>query len=126
MSQWFDSPTRPFVSSAALGEHLRVKFSSGKMALAGIADKELGTVKDAVFAADKDMAVILTSKQGTTLMVANAAMAVDADVFTAASGKVGPSASTAFYIGKVVASPASADGDIIEVLRQPHGDTPVV
>jgi len=125
MAQYVEAPTKTFTCGAAIAQHLRVKFSSGKMAVAGLTDREIGTMEEASFADLDDRAVRLASAQGTVKMVANAALALGASVFTAAAGKVGPSLATGYYIGQVVGAAATADGDVVEVLRQPHGDTPV-
>lgn len=124
MAEQYDSRNRMFTAGAAIAKHLRVKLSSGKLAAAGIADKEIGTLIEASFADLDVRPVRLRTAQGTTKFVANAALAVGADVYTAASGKVGASATTAFYIG-VALSASGADGDVIEVLRNTHGDTAV-
>ena len=56
-------------------------------------------------------------------MVAIEALAVAAPVYTEAAGKVQDTAqATAFLVGTALTA-AGADGDIIEVLRNSHGDT---
>jgi len=56
-------------------------------------------------------------------MVASKAIAVGDTVYTAASGKISDTQATgAFEIG-VALEAATADGEIIEVLRIGHGDT---
>lgn len=117
MSQWVDTNTRTFIAGGAYAQFLRVKLSSGVLAVAGITDKELGTLERASFASGDPVSVILRNKVGTKVMVANGAISLGADVFTAANGKVGPSASTAFLVGTALQA-AAADGDLIEVL--PH------
>lgn len=124
MSQFVDGSTKSFIAGAAIARFLRVKLVTGQLQLAGIVDKELGVLRDAAFAAGDQKAVILRNKQGTIPMVANGAIAAGGSVFTAANGKVGPSASTAFLIGTALEA-AAADGDIIEVLPNVHGDTVV-
>lgn len=118
------SGVRNFIAGGAIAVDLRVVLSSDKLAVAGITDKEIGTIRIAALADDDVRPVTLRTAQGTVRMVANAAIAIGADVFTAAVGKVGPSATTAFFLGEALTASA-ADGDIIEVLRNSHGDTAV-
>jgi hypothetical protein len=119
-----DSGISTFTAGAAIGQYLRVKLTAGVLALAGITDRELGTMEEASFANGDVRAVRLRNKQGTRKMVANAALAVGVDCFTAANGKVGASASTAYREG-VVLTASAADGDIIEVATDPDGGTVV-
>lgn len=117
MPGYVDTPTRTFTAGAALGADLRVVLSSGKLALAGINDVELGTMEAAVFA-DLDLASVrLNTARGTSRFIAAAAIAVGADVYGAASGKVNDVGGGA-YIG-VALSAAAGDGEVIEVLRLP-------
>lgn len=126
-SSYVETATRtfPLDGSTAIAKHLRVTLSSGNLALAGIADKELGTMEYEVFSGNEEGTVRLRNSPGTKLMVASAAITAGAAVFTAASGKVGNSAATAFLIGTALTA-AAADGDIIEVLPNVHGDTAAV
>lgn len=109
-------------AGAAIGQYLRVIITSGKLALAGITDRELGTLNEASFADGDVRSVRLRNATGTRKMVANAAIAVGAQVFTAASGKVGASASTAYREG-IALTATGADGEIIEVAMDPDGGT---
>ena len=120
--QKVDTGMRTFTSGEAISQYLRVKFSSGKIVKAGLTDKELGVVTRDVAAQDELVAVDLRNKQGTLIMVASAALAVGANVFTAASGKVGASATGAFLIGTALTA-ATGDGSLFEVLPNVHGDT---
>jgi hypothetical protein len=106
--------------------HLRVKLDSdGRVTVAGLADKEIGTVVTPAFAAGDPVTVRLRSAAGTHKMVAVEALAAGATVYTEASGKVqDTAASTAFQIGTALEA-ATADGDVIEVLYGNHGDTAV-
>lgn len=125
MSQMVETPTRTFTTGAALARYLRVVLSAGKLAAAGIADRELGQTERRTYADGDAVAVRLRNAPGTCIMIANAALAVGADVFTAAAGKVGASASTARKIGTAL-SASAADGDAIEVLRHAADETAVV
>jgi len=124
MAQLVESAGRSFVAGAAIAQYLRVTLSSGKLAAAGLTTREIGVLEAASFADLDVRSVRLRTAQGTCKMVANAALAVGASVYTAASGKVGPSLSTGFLLGTAL-SASTADGDVIEVLRSSHGDTAV-
>lgn len=123
MSQQFETGIRPDIAAGALGLHLRVK-TTGALALAGITDREIGTIVKQTFANLDVTAVSLVNKPGTVKMVAAGAISKNALVFTAASGKVDATASTAFLIG-IAMEAAGADGDVIEVLRTGHVQTAV-
>jgi len=117
MSQNVDTNFGTFIAGAAIGRFLRVKLSSGKLAAAGIADKEIGTLEEDATGDLHVVRVRLRTATGTRKMIAAAAITAGADCFTAAAGKVSVSASTAFLLGSALEA-AAADGDIIEVL--PH------
>lgn len=127
MSQYDDSGVKTFVASAAIAKNARVTLASGNtVAEAGITAKDIGTALNEAFASGDRVAVKLRTAPGTHKMIAAAAVTLGATVFTAASGKVSVSASTAFQIGNVVGIDGTvADGDIIEVLYNAHGDTAV-
>lgn len=123
MSQFVDGNTKTFLASGALAQYARVKLdSNGALALAGATDKEIGTATREAFAAGDPIAVKLRSAAGTHKMIAEDAISVNDAVFTTASGKVGDSATGAFALGTALGA-ATADGDIIEVLYNAHGDT---
>jgi hypothetical protein len=105
-------------AGGAIAQHLRVKLSAGVLAVAVLADRELGTLEEEAFASGDIRAVKLRNHPGTRKMIANAAIAVGADVFTAAAGKVGATATGAFREG-IALTAAAADGDIIEVATDP-------
>lgn len=107
-----------FTAGAAIAKHLRVKLASGVLAAAGVADKELGTALNASFASGDLITVSLRNSSGTKKMIAAGAIAVGADVYTAASGKVNDTAATTSYLLGTALEAAAADGDVIEVL--PH------
>ena len=124
MSQYVETPTKSFVAGAAIAQHLRVKLSAGKLAVAGITDKEIGTIIQAAFADGDVVGVRLRTAQGTTKMIANATGCVaGAEIYTAASGKVSPTYATGSYPIGMALEASTADGDVIEVLRNSHGDT---
>lgn len=115
MSQFFDTSTRPDVAASAIAQHLRVK-TSGALALAGAADVELGTMEVACTAAGPTTVRLRTAK-GTCKMVASGAITAGVTVYAAASGKIASSGTVT--IGTALEA-ATADGDVIEVLR--HAD----
>lgn len=113
MSQYVETPTKGFSCSGALAQYLRVKTPSS-LAAAGADEMELGTLEEASFAALDVRAVRLRTAQGTAKMVAAGAITAGADVYAAASGKI---AATGYvYIGQALEA-ASANNDVIEVLR---------
>lgn len=119
MSAYNDTTTRNLPASGALGQYLRVKEnSSGQAALAGANDAEFGVTEKAVFTANEPTPIRMRTAQGTYKMVANGAVTAGATVYGAASGKVSATAGTV-VIGTAV-NAAGADGDIIEVLRDPQ------
>lgn len=116
MSQFVDEGTRTFQAGAAIAKYLRVKLTAGKLAVAGATDFDIGVMEDAATAADQYLAVRLRNAEGTFPMVASEAISINADVYGAAGGKVSDTQNELF-IGTALQA-ASADGSIIEVLRQ--------
>jgi hypothetical protein len=111
MSQSNDTGYFTVTFTEAVGQYLRTN-ADGE--LCGIAERGIGEA--CVDAAVGDVAAVaLHSKQGTKKVVAAAAIAKDAIVYTAASGKVSVSASTAFPLG-IALEAATADGDVIEIM----------
>ncbi len=115
MSQFVETACKAFTAGAAIAKHLRVKLSSGKLAAAGVSDQSIGTIEQASFADGDVVAVRLRTAQGTVKMVAAGAITAGANVYAAASGKI-DDAVTPFPEG-IALEAATADGDIIEVLR---------
>lgn len=123
MSQYVETACKAFTAGVAIPKHSRVILSSGVLAIAGLAEKEIGTAEVAAFAAGDVIPVRLRTAQGTCKMIAIEALAQMAPVYTETDGKVQDTAqATSFLIG-VALEAATADGDIIEVLRNTHGDT---
>lgn len=124
MSQYLDGNVKTFTADEAIAVNLRVKLDSdGRVTVAGLADKDIGTAVTPAFAAGDDISVRLRTAAGTHKMVAVEALAVGATVYTEAAGKVQDTAqATAFQVGTALEA-ASADGDVIEVLYNAHGDT---
>lgn len=126
MSQYSDHNYKTFTADEAIAVHLRVKLDSdGKVTVAGLTDKEIGTAVTPSAAAGETISVKLRTGAGTHKMVAIEPLAVGATVYTEANGKVqDTAASTSFQVG-IALEAAGADGDIIEVLYNAHGDTAV-
>lgn len=124
MSQFVDSNVKAFVADEAIPQFSRVKLDSdGRVTIAGLADREIGTATEAAFAAGDVIGVRLRTAAGTHKMIAVEALSAGALVYTEASGKVqDTAAATAFSVGHALEA-ATADGDIIEVLYGAHGDT---
>lgn len=124
MSQFVDTNYRAFTADAAIALHARVILESdGRVVTAGLAEKEVGTACQQAFAAGDVINVKLRTGAGTHKMIASEALAVGATVYTEASGKVQDTAqATAFQVGQALEA-ATADGDVIEVLYNAHGDT---
>ena len=120
MASYVDTNCRTFTAGAAIAQHLRVKISSSKLAVAGATDEDVGTLREASVADGDERAVILKNKQGTVKMVASEAISQYASVYGAAGGKVSDTSNENF-IG-IALDAASADGDVIEVLRQVGAD----
>ena len=127
MSQFVDGNTKTYECDEAIPIYSRVKLDAdGKVTIAGLADKDIGTACRETFAAGEDCTVRLRSAAGTHKMLASEALAIGATVYTEASGKVQDTAqATSFILGTALEA-ATADGDVIEVLYGNHGDTAAV
>ena len=119
MSQFVETPTKTFTAGAAIDQYLRVKLSSGKLAVAGASDVSIGVMEVESFADLDKVAVRLSTAQGTRKMVASEAITAGDPVYAAASGKV---AATGTVVEGRALEAATADGDIIEVLGIPNTD----
>ena len=75
-----------------------------------------GVVQDEVIIGDYATVAMLGAIDGTTRMVANAAVTVGQAVYTAAAGKVTPTFGATLYMVGRALTPAAADGDYIEVI----------
>ena len=115
MSQYKEGPCGADTAAAAIAQFLRVK-TTGALAVAGVSDVELGTMEIAALAAG-DATVRYRTAAGTVKMVAVEAITAGNPVYAAASGKV--AASGALQIGTAIEA-ATADNDVIEVLRGDH------
>lgn len=114
MSHYVETATKGFTAGAAIAQHLRVKLTAGKLAVAGAIDYEIGTIVEAAFADLDQRAVRLVTAQGTVKMVASEAITAGAKVFAAASGKI---ASTGSVLIGYALETVTANNDVLEVLR---------
>jgi hypothetical protein len=112
-----------FPNSSALGRGIRVKLTAGVLAVAGAGDDELGVLPEAVLATDTMASVIPNGTPGVVEFVAAVSITQYAQVFAAASGKIGVTA-TGLRRG-IALEAASGDGSIIKVLVQ-GGSGPAV
>lgn len=118
MSQFVDTNTKAFTAGAAIDQYLRVKISSGVLAVATAADQSLGTMEVESFASGDVVSVRLASAAGSRKMVANGSITAGNLVYAAASGKVGPSGRV---VEGVALESSTTDGDIIEVMSLNSG-----
>ena len=118
MSQFVEANVKGFPASGALSQYRRVT-NPVSLALAGSTVVDLGTLENATFASGDLGQVRLRTAFGTAKMVAAGAITAGASVFAAANGKV--SASGTVFVGNALEA-ATADNDVIEVLRGPNTD----
>jgi hypothetical protein len=116
MSQFVETNTRKFTAGGAVAIYLRVK-TPGALAAAGATDIELGTMEAAAFSSGDRVSVRMHSATGTAKMIAAAAITKGVLVYGAAGGKVSSTANVN-PIGRALIA-ATANNDIVEVLRHP-------
>jgi hypothetical protein len=123
MSQYVDAQTKAFTAAGTIKQYARVVLGSGgTITEAGLAQKEIGTAMEPAVTGET-IAVRLRTATGTHKMIAVEALAIGATLYTEAAGKVQDTAeTTSFQVGTALEA-ATADGDIIEVLYNAHGDT---
>jgi hypothetical protein len=114
-TQYFEGRSRSGQAASALGSYLRVVVnSSGKYALAGVAEAAHGYTTRDVFAADDPIAPSLANLEGTVEVKVSEAIALGGLCYAAASGKVASSGT--ILEGINVGGAATANNDIIEML----------
>lgn len=109
------SCVRSFPNDSALGKYLRVKDSSGNLALAGEED-ELGVMEENSLAGDAVAPVRFLEEGKSIYMVASGAISQFADVYRTTAGKITATQGTSEDRLGVALEAATADGDVIEVL----------
>lgn len=119
----YTSPFPSLPNNSALGRGIRVKLSAGYLVAADAADDELGVLPESVLAGDTMATVIPIGTPGVIEMVAATSISQYAVVFTAASGKIGTTA-TGLRRG-IALEAASGNNSIIRVLVQ-GGSGPAV
>lgn len=124
MSQMTDGAVKSFPNTAALLCNRRVVMSAGVLAYASALQVELGILEDTQFATTNSVnaPVRLRTAQGTAKMVASEAISQFAPVYAAANGKV--AASGTILLGYALEA-ASADLDVVEVLRGTTASSPI-
>lgn len=121
MAQFDEGFVGSFAASGALSPFLRVKGSSGQVALAGLTDREeYGTTEGQTFNAGEMIPVRYRNAPGTRKITVNGAVTQDAALYTAANGKVSATAATGGFLWGYAIEAAGADGDIIEALPIGH------
>lgn len=126
MSQTIDGNTKTFLSSAAISRFARVKLGTdGRIATAGLADRDIGTAQNLAGAANVPVAVKLRTAAGTHKMIAAEPFAAGAQLYTEIDGKVQDTAEATAYQVCTALEAAAAANDVVEVLYNAHGDTPV-
>lgn len=117
------TPEVSFPADTAIGPYLRVKVTSGNLALAGAEDIEVGVthkrinVTAGTLGASDYGTVLTQTAEGTAYYTASGSITAYAAVYGAASGKVSAT-ENGNYIG--IAMEAASDGDVISVLRLPN------
>lgn len=115
---------RSFTAAGVIPQYARVKVDSdGRVSVAGLGDKDIGTAHRQAFAADDVIAVRLRSAQGTHRVIASEAFAAGAQLYTEANGQVQDTAATGSFQVATALEAASAGGDVVEALYSTHGDT---
>lgn len=117
MSGQIEGPVRTFTAGGALGEGIRVRLTSGKLAACGAEERGIGTTVAPAYADGDLVGVRLWNAPGTRKMVASAAITQYAKVYGAASGKISSTAN-GNPVGYALEA-ASASGGVIEVLSAP-------
>lgn len=112
------TPIGSFPVNATIGPYLRVKLSSGYLAVAGAHEREVGTTKQRILVSGVGAtdygAVVLANSYGVRKCIASGAISQYGLVYRAAAGKV-----SATTVGKpygIAMTATSTDGDEIEVL----------
>jgi len=127
MSQRDDSGFKTFEADEAIPLYSRVKLDSdGKITMAGLADRSIGTLQTrAALAAGDLVPVKLRSAAGTHKVRAIEACAIGALLYSEAAGEVQDTAAQTAFLEGTALEAAGAENDIIEMLYNNAGDTAV-
>ncbi|HYE19920.1 MAG TPA: DUF2190 family protein [Tepidisphaeraceae bacterium] len=121
MSQYNSNNQKTFTSGETFSRGVRVKISSGAVVKAGLTDRNwIGVATHAVNTSGDPVNVHL--RGFPCQVVASEALSAGALIHTAASGKVGDTATATGYEAGVALTAATADGDLIEAILT-GGDT---
>lgn len=118
--------TLPYTGTSDLLQYRRVKITSGEPAYAGATDEDIGELDRRVIGTPSSGAiplgaglgasVVLKNEPGVHWMVADGAITQWAAVYGGANGKVSATPNS-YYIG-IAEEAATADGDLIGVIRK--------
>lgn len=113
MSQFNDSGYGTVTLSATVAQHLRVTPAG---AVGVLTTPPFGTARVAGVSGDS-VGVVYANKPGTAKMVASKAIAAGVKVYSTAAGKITDTFASTGFIEGIAIEAATADNDVIEVLR---------
>jgi predicted RecA/RadA family phage recombinase len=116
MAGYVEGRTRTFTAGAAIGKHVAVKLSTGKLAAAGLAEEFVGFLDDESFADGDVRSVTLRQAPGTVLAKASNTFSAGAVLYVRASGLVDDIATSSAVRVGIALEAATAANDIVEVL----------
>lgn len=120
MSQQVDTGTKTFTAGGAIPQYARVKFSAGKVTVAGLTEVGVGIAQYPAFADGDTISIKLWNSSGTFKMIAIEALSVASTLYTEADGKVQDTAAATSVPFALALEAAGADGDIIECVLLPY------
>lgn len=116
MSQ-INAGCKTFKAASAIGKNIRVKLDNdGRVSIAGLAEKGIGTTTRAALAANDPVDVRLLTAPGTHKVTAIEGCAIGAVLYTEAAGKVQDTAASTAREWGIAFEAATADGDVIEAM----------
>lgn len=113
MSQFNDTGYGTVKLSATVAQHLRVTPAG---AVGVLTTPPFGTAR-VRGASGESVGVVYANKPGTTKMVAVKAISAGAKVYSTAAGKITDTFAATGFIEGIAVEAATADNDVIEVLR---------
>lgn len=125
MSQRDDTGFKTYEADEAIPLYSRVKLDAdGKITLAGLTDKSIGTAYcEAAFAAGDKIAIKLRSAAGTHKVRVSEAVAAGALAYSEADGELQDTAQATAFIEGTFLEAATAEDDIVEFMYNNAGDT---